>query len=153
MPDKLLPDTSCLIFLNKIEEIQLLEKLYSKTIITEEIVEEYIDPLPEWIEIKTPDEKRYQKVLEQTVDKGEASLMVLALELKDCVVSIDDLRARKVAKALNLRLTGTLGIIHKAKKAGLISSTKETLQKLKAVDFRISEKIERELLRLSGEYN
>jgi len=98
MPDKLLPDTSCLIFLNKIGEIHLLEKLYSKTIITEEIVEEYIDPLPEWIEIKTPDEKRYQKVLEQTVDKGEASLMVLALELKDCVVSIDDLRARKVVK-------------------------------------------------------
>jgi len=77
--------------------------------------------------------------------------MVLALEHQDCVVSIDDLRARKVAKALNLQLTGTLGIIHKAKKAGLISSTKVTLQKLKEVDFRISEKIEKELLRLSGE--
>lgn len=151
MPDKLLPDTSCLIFLNKIGEIHLLEKLYSKTIITKEIVEEYIDPLPEWIEIKTPNEKRYQKVLEQTVDKGEASLMVLALEVQNCVVSIDDLRARKVAITLNLRLTGTLGIIHKAKKAGLISSTKEALDKLKAVDFRISEKVERELLRLSGE--
>ncbi len=151
MPDIILPDTSCLIFLNKIGEIHLLDKLYNKAIVTEEIVEEYIEPLPEWIEIKNPDEKLYQKVLEQTVDKGEASLMVLALEIRDCLVSIDDLRARKVAKSLNLRLTGTLGIIHKAKKAGLISSTKETIQKLKAVDFRISEKIERELLRLSGE--
>jgi len=151
MPDIILPDTSCLIFLNKIGEIHLLDKLYKKAIITDEIVEEYIDPLPVWIEIKTPGENRYQKVLEQAVDKGEASLMVLALELQDCIVSIDDLRARKVAKTLNLRLTGTLGIIHKAKKTGLISSTKETLQKLKAVDFRISEKIEKELLRLSGE--
>ncbi|MCC5906726.1 MAG: DUF3368 domain-containing protein [Balneolaceae bacterium] len=56
-----------------------------------------------------------------------------------------------MAKSLHLRLTGTLGIIHKVKKTGLISSTKDTLQKLKAVDFRISEKVEQELLRLSSE--
>lgn len=121
------------------------------TIVTAEIAEEHIEPLPEWIDIQAPKEKRYQKVLEQAVDRGEATLMVLALELRDCIVSIDDLRARKVAKSLDLRLTGTLGILHKAKMAGLISSEKETLEKLKAVDFRISDKIEKELLRMSGE--
>jgi len=49
------------------------------------------------------------------------------------------------------RLTGTLGIILKAKNAGLITSTKEAIEKLKRVDFRISEKIEKELMRLSNE--
>lgn len=151
MPDFILPDTSCLIFLGKIDTIHLLQKLYDKTIITQEIADEYIDPLPKWIEIQIPKEKRYQKILEQRIDKGEASLMVLALELQHCVVSIDDLRARKVAKDLDLRLTGTLGIILKAKNTGLITSTKEAIEKLKRVNFRISEKIEKELLRLSNE--
>lgn len=153
MPDSdiILPDTSCLIFLGKIGELTILKNLYNRTIVTQEVAVEHIDPLPEWIEIQAPNEIRYQKVLEQTVDRGEASLMVLALELRDCVVSIDDLRARKVAKTLDLRLTGTLGIVHKAKMAGLISSAKETLEKLKRVDFRISEKVEKELLRMSGE--
>lgn len=151
MPDIILPDTSCLIFLDKIEEIEVLQKLYSRTIVTREIVEEHISPLKTWIEIQTAKEKRYQKVLEQTVDKGEASIMVLALEMENCIVSIDDLKARKVAKRMGLRVTGTLGIIQKAKKAGYIESMRETMEKLKRVDFRISERIEQELLRLSGE--
>lgn len=151
MPDLLIPDTSCLIFLEKIREIEVLQKLYDRTVVTREVADEHISPLKQWIEIETAQEKRYQKVLEQSVDKGEASIMVLALEIDDCVVSIDDLRARKVAQKLGLRLTGTLGIIYKAKKAGYIASMRETIEKLKRVDFRISEKVEQELLRVSGE--
>lgn len=118
MPEIIIPDTSCLIFLDKIGEINILQKLYSRTVVTSEVAEEHITALKNWIEIEAPEEKRYQKVLEQTVDKGEASIMVLALELSNCVVSIDDLRARKTAKNLGLRMTGTLGILYKAKKAG-----------------------------------
>ncbi|TVQ15103.1 MAG: DUF3368 domain-containing protein [Balneolaceae bacterium] len=151
MPDIILPDTSCLIVLEKIGALDILQKLYSRTVVTKEIAEEHIITLKKWIEIETPTENRYQKILEQTIDKGEASIMVLAMEMDHCIVSIDDLRARKVAKKLGLRMTGTHGIIHKAKKAGHIESMRETIEKLKGVDFRISEKIELELLRLSGE--
>ena len=151
MPDIIIPDTSCLIFLDKIGEIDVLQKLYNRTVVTKEVAEEHISPLKKWIEIETAKEKRYQKILEQSIDKGEASIMVLALEMDDCVVSIDDLQARKVAKKLGLRITGTLGLIQKAKKAGHIESMRETIEKLKRVDFRISEKVEQELLRLSGE--
>ena len=66
-------------------------------------------------------------MLEQIVDKGEAGIMVLALETAESVVAIDDLKARKLAKSLDLQITGTLGIIVKAKKAGLIKSTKNAL--------------------------
>jgi predicted nucleic acid-binding protein len=149
MPDIIIPDTSCLIFLDKIGEIDVLQKLYSRTVVTREVAEEHISPLKKWIEIEAAKEKRYRKVLEQTVDKGEASIMVLALEIDNCVVSIDDLRARKAAKKLGLRITGTLGILHKAKKAGHIESIRETIEKLKRIDFRISEKILQYLLLLS----
>ena len=90
-------------------------------------------------------------MLEQIVDKGEASIMVLALETAESVVAIDDLKARKLAKSLDLQITGTLGIIVKAKKAGLIKSTKKCIAKLREVDFRISEKIAKEIIKLSGE--
>lgn len=151
MPDIIIPDTSCLIFLDKIGEIELLQKMYSRTIVTREIAEEHILPLKKWIEVETVKETGYQKILEQSVDKGEASIMVLAMELKDCVISIDDLKARKTAKNLGIKMTGTLGILYKAKRAGYIDSMRETIEKLKHVDFRISGKIEQELIRLSGE--
>lgn len=107
--------------------------------------------MEKWIEIKESKEKRYQKILEQQVDRGEASIMILGLETDNSVLCIDDLQGRKMAKKLGLRLTGTLGIIHKAKQAGLIKSTRKTIEKLKKFDFRISEKIEREIIRKSGE--
>ena len=151
MPDIIIPDTSCLIFLDKIGELEILQKLYSRTVVTIEIAEEYMLPLKTWIKIESAKEKLYQKILEQSVDKGEASIMVLALEMENCIVSIDDLKARKTAKKLGLRLTGTLGILYKAKKAGYIQSMNKTIDKLKDANFRISEKIEKELLRMSGE--
>jgi predicted nucleic acid-binding protein len=151
MPDIIIPDTSCLIFLDKIGELEILQKLYQKTVVTNEIAEEYMLPLKKWIKIESANKKLYQKILEQSVDKGEASILVLALEMENCIVSIDDLKARKTAKKLGLRLTGTLGILYKAKKAGYIQSMNKTIDKLKDADFRISEKIEKELLRLSGE--
>ena len=151
MPKIIIPDTSCLIFLEKIGEIQILKELYSRVVTTNEITKEYIYSLPKWIKISDAREKQYQKVLEQIVDKGEASIMVLALETAESVVAIDDLKARKLAKSLDLQITGTLGIIVKAKKAGLIKSTKECITKLREVDFRISEKIAKEIIKLSGE--
>jgi predicted nucleic acid-binding protein len=151
MPEIILPDTSCLIFLDKVGEIEVLQNLYSRTVVTKEIAEEHITPLKNWIEVVDAKDMRYQNVLRQTVDKGEASLMVLALEMENCVVSIDDLRARKVALRLGLKITGTLGVLHKARKTGHIDSMRDVIAKLKHVNFRISEKVEQELLRLSGE--
>ena len=66
-------------------------------------------------------------------------------------MSLDDLKARKLANSLGLRVTGTLGLLYKGKVAGLIPSVRETLHQLKSVDFRISEEVEMEVLRLSDE--
>ena len=61
------------------------------------------------------------------------------------------MKGRKLAKSLNLNITGTLGIILKAKEKGIIKSTKEVFEKLKKLNFRISEKVEKKSLKLSGE--
>ncbi len=93
----------------------------------------------------------YQKILETIVDKGEASAIALALELDNPLLIIDDLKGRKLAKKLNLNIAGTLGVILKAKEKGIIKSTKGIFEKLKQSNFRISDKVETELLKLSGE--
>ena len=49
--------------------------------------------------------------LASTIDSGEISVMTLARELKGYAV-LDDRAARREAKALDLRLYGTLGLLH-----------------------------------------
>lgn len=64
---------------------------------------------------------------------------------------LDDLKARKLAKKLNLKITGALGVIHKAKKIGAIEYIKPIIEKLLQTNFRISENIIQELLELNNE--
>jgi len=64
---------------------------------------------------------------------------------------LDDLKARKLAAKLNLRFTGTLGVIHRAKQIGAIEKVRPIIEKLLATDFRISGNIVAELLRKNNE--
>lgn len=99
-------------------------------------------PLPSWIEIKIPSDKKYQSIIEASVDKGEASAIALAVEFDDCLLIIDDLKGRKFANQLGLIITGTFGVIVDAKLAGIIPSVKPIIEKIKRTNFRISDKIE-----------
>ena len=85
------------------------------------------------------------------IDKGEASAIALAIELSDSVVILDDYKARKFAESLGIQIIGTIGIIIKAKRQGVIESIKPFLQKIRQTDFRISEEIEKRALEESGE--
>ncbi|MCD6195640.1 MAG: DUF3368 domain-containing protein [Staphylothermus sp.] len=49
-------------------------------------------------------------------------------------------------------MTGTLGILLRAKRLGLIGSPKEELNKLKEAGFRISKSLEEEILKEAGKY-
>jgi len=144
-------DTSTLILFQKIEQLDLLEKLYGKVITTPEIADEYGEKLPDWIEIESVSDKKYQEFIETQVDIGEASAIALAKEYKDVLLLLDDLKARKLAKRLNLKMTGALGIIHRAKQDGLIEKVKPLIDRLLATNFRISEKIIKEILTLNNE--
>lgn len=118
MPKVVIADSSCLIVLSKIGELELLHLLYGRIYITSEIEIEFGESLPEWIIVETVQNKQYQKFLETKVDIGEASAMALAKENTDSLLIVDDLKGRKIAQELNLVFTGTLGIISKAKEAG-----------------------------------
>ena len=151
MPRIVISDTSCLILFHKIGELELLRKVYEFVSTTPEVAQEFSEELPDWIIIETVKDKKYQEFLETQVDWGEASAIALAKE-KDCpLLLLDDLKARKLASKLNLRFTGTLGVIHKAKQIGVIEKVKPIIEKLLSTNFRISDNVIAELLRKNDE--
>jgi predicted nucleic acid-binding protein len=151
MQKTIISDTSCLILLQKIGELDLLQGLFQSVLITPEIANEYDLPLPKWIVIESPSNKTYQRILEASLDKGESSAIALCLEKTDPLLIIDDLKGRQFAENLGLKITGMLGILILAKRQNLISSVKPALEKVKKTDFRFSKNLEKTLLKLSGE--
>jgi predicted nucleic acid-binding protein len=128
-----------------------LNKISDKVFITTAINNEYGKDLPSWITIKEPQDNHYQRILEMYLDKGEASAIALSLEMDNSIVIIDDLKGRKVAERLNLRYSGTFGLILRAKQIGVIQSVKPILIKIKKTNFRFSEKLFKLILEQAGE--
>ena len=147
----IISDTSCFIILSNIDELHLLQKLYSKITTTIEIATEFGEPLPEWVEILSVKSKDTQRLLEMQIDKGESSAIALALEISDSLLILDDIKARKVATQLGLPITGTLGIIIKAKLEGIIPSVIPILNKIKQTDFRLSNEVESQVIKAAME--
>lgn len=146
MRKTIISDTSCLIILSKIGEIELLKKVYGSIVTTTDIAVEFGEKLPDWIEILTVRDVLRQRLLEMQIDKGESSAIALALETAESTLILDDYKARKVANHLGLNFTGTIGVIVKAKLSGKIESIKPILLKIKQTDFRISSELETQAL-------
>jgi len=82
---------------------------------------------------------------------GETEVLALALETVDSLAIIDDGPARRMAQALGIKLTGTLGLLIDAKTAGLIPAVAPVLDQLEGLRFRIASHTRNAVLRLSGE--
>lgn len=89
--------------------------------------------------------------MEAKIDFGEASAIALGLEIPNCSIILDDLKARKIAASLKLDFTGTLGVIVKAKQLNLIDSVKPIIRKLREAGLRFSEEIEKDILNQAKE--
>lgn len=75
----------------------------------------------------------------------------MATELHDNLLILDDYRAREAAKRLGLKITGTLGILIRAKQARVVDEVKPILDALMDIGFRLNEVIYLEVLRIVGE--
>jgi len=84
------------------------------------------------------------------VDEGEAEAIALAQE-KGLRIILDDRKARAIAMRLSIPVTGTVGLLLKAKEAGIVSAVKPLLEALDASQFHIGREIYSQALRLAGE--
>ena len=151
MPKTIISDTSCFIVLEKINELSLLYKIYGQIITTKEVASEYGQSLPDWIIIKETSDKYRKQILGFQLDKGEASVIELAIETPGSTIILDDLKARTIAQKLGIEITGTIGIIVKAKLIGVIPSIKPYLDKIRKNGFHLTDEIEKQALLIAGE--
>jgi predicted nucleic acid-binding protein len=131
-------DTSCLILLHKIGRISLLKSLFGRVYTSSVVAKEYGNTLPDFINVINAKDKTYQKILENFLDAGEASIIALALEKENSLLIIDETKGRKEAKKLKLNLTGTIGLLITAKEKGLLDSVSNIFDDINKTDFRIS---------------
>lgn len=154
MPDrgnKIIVDTSTLIALSKIAQIDILNSLYDSIYVTGSVKEEFSENLPEWMKTLDIENVNLVYFFSEKLGSGESETITAGLENPDFLLVLDDLEARKTAKKLNLKITGLLGIMVKAKRMGIIDSLKEVLTQLGATDFRISKELISKALEEVGE--
>lgn len=85
------------------------------------------------------------------LDPGEAAVIQLAAELGISLVAIDEWKGRRAALAAGLSVTGSLGLLAKAKMLGLIPNLKPLLEKAAEEGIRYHPDLVRTILEAVGE--
>lgn len=155
MQDLVISDTSCLILLTKIGQIDLLQKTYGTVLIPSEVFSEYNRqariPLPNWITVLKPRSESLSKFHLPHLDAGEQAAFALASEHPGSLLIVDDKEARKIAKQLGFRTTGTIGVLLASKESGHISAIRPLIEKISGTNFRVSPDLIRQALFEAGE--
>ena len=103
-----------------------------------------------WISVRRPTSEPALPLVTD-LGPGETQVLMLALESRDAIVVLDDALARQVAEMLNLRLTGTLGLLLDAKRANLVSAVAPLLDRLQDLRFRLAPHTRAAVLKLAEE--
>ena len=156
-------DTSPIINLATVGQLNLLHQLYGVITIPESVYQEItvtgsgeagakeVQTL-DWIQTKKVTNQLQVATLQIELDKGEAEAISLALELKADLVLLDERRGRTVASRLGLRSLGLIGCLIEAKHREFISSIKPILDNLIAVaGFWVTENLYIRVLETAGE--
>ncbi len=157
---RIVSNTTPIISLLKLNRLDLLQKLYSQIYIPAAVFKEieagktkgYYKDLSkiDWINIsRIQDEQAVKYFLD--LDAGEAEAIVLATEMNADLIILDEKIARFHAKHADLKVTGTLGILIKAKSAGFIKELNPILNELTDKEVWISERLKIEILQTVGE--
>jgi predicted nucleic acid-binding protein len=126
-------DSTCVIGLERIGHLEILPGLCDSILIPPEVQREFGTLLP-WLTVERPADQALVAALKILVDDGEAEALALAHEHGRRII-LDDRRARAVARSLGLTIIGTVGILVRAKRFGLITSLRTLLSELEAHEF------------------
>lgn len=148
----MISNSSPLIHLSKIGRLHLLRNLFQEILVPEEVLLESTEnsngapdaddiKQASWIHAIKIEDTDLKRALMLMLDEGEAASIVLALEQKADLVILDDYDGRAAAKEYRLNVTGTIGILLRAKLTGKIYSLRQELDSLKDSGFWLSEEL------------
>lgn len=89
--------------------------------------------------------------LKHSLDPGEASVIQTALDQDIPLVCIDEIAGRRIARISGLQVTGSIGILLKAKKQGCPVAIREALQNMQRQGIWLSHRLIAFALREAGE--
>lgn len=159
-------DASVLISLAAVGQIHLLREFFEKILVPDAVWREVTAAgasLPGaketaqahnegWLQVRTPTRLDLAATLAGWLGAGEAGAIALASELTGGLLLIDEQEGRAAARTLGVVVTGTLGILVRAKREGKIALLKPILDKLRQqYDFRLSHGLYEQVLREIGE--
>jgi len=143
---RVIVNTSPLIALDTIGKLWILPKLFGTLVRPRSVLDEILAGRTvhstsvelldaEWLLTEEdPREKAFRKEL----GAGETAAITLAYLTRADLIVLDDLAARRVASGLDLRVTGTLGLLLAAHRQGLITNLSMALEDLQSSGFHVA---------------
>lgn len=156
---KLIVDASPLIALAGVDRLDILHALFPEFAVPSAVLREiskhdkpYSQELLQRFQNHevTPNNRVAVDFLQNDLGAGESEAIVLAIEWKATLL-VDDSKARRFAKAENVPIIGTIGVLLQGKKSGLIKNVRQELDSLMSNNIRISNDLYRHALLLAGE--
>jgi uncharacterized protein len=134
-------DTSPILNLARIGRLELLPLLYKQVLIPSAVYRELTESgrdLPaaidfageSWLIVATATDQNRVQELREKLDPGEAEAIVLAIEHRAGLLLVDERRGRRMAVGAGLKVTGLMGIVASAKRAGMIDRARPVLDEL-----------------------
>jgi len=155
-------DTTVLLYLGRIGRADLVPALFGPVYVPEPVVLELdmgrllrpdtCDPRQwAWAERVTVSPEAIGALPPNRLGPGERAVIAYACSHPECVAGLDDLQARRLAEELGLTVVGTLGVLLRARQAGLILSVRPLVDALVVQGFHIDPSLYQEVLALAGE--
>ena len=161
MPGKTFLNTSPIQYIHQVGLLPILGDLFGKVYVPAEVLDEINQGRQEGIEL--PDLEQISCIeilgpmanhfsqLVRDLGKGETAVILHGLKHRGALVVLDDLLARRVAKQMELCLTGTAGILIAAKMKGLITSIEPSLTQMESLGFHLAPAHRAIILKQAGE--
>lgn len=160
---KVVSNSSPIIHLAKIGKLELLKGYFQTLTIPEAVFRECalegkaheeveIIKNADWIRVMQVESKKMVRLLQSLLDDGESEAIALSLEIGADLILLDDSDAREKARLYGLKITGTIGILLRAKVEKKIDSLSKTLIKLRQSGFWLNNYLETRLLMEFDEY-
>lgn len=161
MPDLVISNTSPLLYLHQAGCLQLLPELYGEIVVPTAVEQELLAGQRQGVDVPVVGELDWCLVrsvsamatLPTVVDlgQGEAEVIAIGLETPGSLLILDDQLGRRIARFYELTLTGTLGVLIKAKQQGLLEEIAPVMKRLQQSGMWLTEQIVRDVLGLAGE--
>lgn len=131
--------------------LDVLRFLYRRVIVPYEVAEEVrtggrhafgvnVFNGTNWLDLQ-PTPVDLLPLLQNSLDRGEAAVIQTAINMHLPLVCIDETAGRRIARLCDLTLTGSIGILLKAKRLGYAISMPEALQRMRAQGIWLSDRV------------